>query len=207
MKSDIDLLNLYKEEKTLVIGPMHLRTGLEDFPSFKEWKLDYMKEYAETHDMNNPVSMEEAVALLEAELDAEVDDLLPDEDLAVLTATETPETPDEETEMTDEVTTEVTNAAEVLVGPETTEAEAPAKPKRAKKPAATAAKPKKAKAEKRPPSKAGEAQKVFDRLYPKVLEGKKARKDVIEEFVSKVGLTPNGASTYFQKMKTAYGKK
>lgn len=196
MKSDIDLLNLYKEEKTLVIGPMHLRTGLEDFPSFKEWKLDYMKEYAETHDMDNPVSMEDAVKLLEAELDVEVDDILPEEDLAVLTATETPETHDEEDTMTDEAT----NAAEVLVGPETApevNAEAPVKAKRTKKTAT-----KKVKAEKRPPSKAGEAQKVFDRLYPRVVEGKKARKDVIEELVSKVGLTANGAATYYQKMKS-----
>jgi len=40
------LLELYKEEKALVIGDVHERTGLEDFPSFKDWKEQYMREKA-----------------------------------------------------------------------------------------------------------------------------------------------------------------
>lgn len=204
MKSDIQLFEEYKVEKAIVVGAPDERTGLEDFPSFKEWKLEYMKEYAETHDMENPVSMEEAVALLESELEAAADDdLLSEEDLEALAADKTPETQDEENTMSEDVN--ATEAAEATEATATTEAtEAPAKPKRkstGKKKAV-----KKVAAKKRPPSKAADAQKVFDRLYPKVLEGKKARKDVIEEFVSKVGLTANGAATYFQKLKTAYAK-
>lgn len=192
MKSDIDLMNLYKEEKALVIGSLAERTGLEDFPSYKEWKLEYMKEYAETHDMKNPVSMEEAVRLLEAELDDEDDDLLPDEDLALLANTHEP--PDEEDNMTEEATTNTK--------PEPATTNTPTKPKRAAKKVAA----KKVAAKKRPPSKASAAQKVFDRLYPKVLTGKKARKDVITELTENVGLTANGAATYYQKMLTAAKK-
>lgn len=183
MKSDIDLLNLYKEEKELVIGPQHLRTGLEPFPTFKEWKLAYMKEYAETHDMDNPLSMEEAVKQLEAELDDD-DDLLPEEDLAALVAVDMTMPEEEEPTVTEEATVEAP-------------VEAPSKPKRAK------AAPKRMKAAPRPPSKAKDAQKVFDRMYPKVLTGKKARKDIIDALVEKVGLTANGAATYYQKMKKA----
>ena len=190
MKSTAQLLQDYKDEKTLVIGPEHLRTGLEDFPSFKEWKLEYMKEYALTHDMDNPMSMEDAVAALEAELEADDDELIPDEDLKALAA-DTPETPEEENDMTEETTP----AAEAT--------EAPADTKPAAKPKRKPAAKKKVAAKKRPPSKAKEAEKVFAKLYPKVVEGKKARKDVIDEFVTKVGLTANGAATYYQKLKKA----
>jgi len=202
MKSDAQLLEQYKDEKALVIGGINERTGLEDFPTFKEWKLEYMKEYAETHDMDNPLSMEDAVAALEDELAAD-DELLDEADLAALAADETPET-EEEDPMTDEVTTPAAEAEATPAAPEAT-TEAPAKPKAAKKKAAKKAPVKKVAAKKRPPSKAGEAQKVFDKLYPKVLDGKKTRKDIIDELVGKVGLTANGAATYYQKMKKAAG--
>jgi outer membrane biosynthesis protein TonB len=208
MLTDSQLLNRYKEEKALIIGDVNERTGLEPFPTFKEWKLDYMKEYAGTHDMDNPMKMEDAVAALEAELDEADDDLLPEEDLAALAA-DTPETPEEEDSMTEEVTTPAAEAAEAKPAskPKATKKKVAAKKKPAtkkapaKKPAAKKAPAKKAAAKK---SKAAEAQKVFDRLYPKVLEGKKARKDIIDALVDKVGLTANGAATYYQKMKKAY---
>lgn len=187
MKSDIDLLNLYKEEKTLVIGPEHLRTGLEPFPTFKEWKLEYMKEYVETHDMDNPVSMEEAVKQLEAELDE--DDLLPEDDLKALV--------DEVGEVDED---DVEPVGEAPLEPVEMKPEVPTVRKRKVTKKSTT---KKVAARKRPASKAKDAQKVFDRLYPKVLAGKKARKDVIDELVAKVGLTANGAATYYQKMKKA----
>jgi hypothetical protein len=210
MKSDIDLLNLYKEEKALVIGGPNERTGLEDFPSFKEWKLEYMKEYAETHDMDNPVTMEEAVAALEDELAD--DELLPEEDIAALAAD--PDTPTEEDDMTDETTAADTTPATPEATPEV-ESKSVQKRKAIQKKAAAKKKApaKKVAATKRPPSKAKDAQKVFDRLYPKVVKTaalptgdkkKVTRKHVIDEFVSKVGLTNNGAATYFQRMKKEY---
>lgn len=190
MKSDLDLLEMYKEEKAIVIGGPNERTGLEPFPSFKEWKLEYMKEYIETHDMDNPMSMEDAVAALEAELGDELidDELLDEEDLEAVKAIVQPE--DEEDKMT-----EATEATETPVKePTVTKTE---KPKAAKGKAA-------AKSVAKAPSKASEAQKIFNKMYPQVVDGKKARKDVIEAFVSKAGLTANGASTYYQKFKKSY---
>lgn len=203
MKSDAQLLELYKEEKALIVGGLNERTGLEEFPSFKEWKLEYMKEYAETHDMDNPVSMEEAVAALEAEIEAGDDELLDEADLAALAADETPETEMEST-MTEEVTTPAAEADATPATPEAPAAKPKAKATKKKTAAKKKAPVKKVAAKKKPPSKAGAAQKIFDRLYPKVLDGKKKRKDVIDELVEKAGLTANGAATYYQKMKKAY---
>lgn len=204
MKSDIDLLEMYRDEKSLVIGAVGIRTGLEAFPSFKEWKLEYMKEYAETHDMSNPLSMEEAVNALEKELNESGDDLLDEEEVtSSLTSADeerimamlndSPETPNEENEMTEEIAvTGATNTENPIPG---------APPKKTKvRSTSTPTEP----AAPKPPSMAKEAQKVFDRLYPKVLEGKKARKDVIAEFVEKVGLTKAGANTYYQNMKKKF---
>lgn len=214
MKSNSQLLDMYKEEKALIIGGIKERTGLEEFPSFKEWKLEYMKEYADTHDVENPMSMEEAVTALEAEIEADDDELISDEDLAVLTATN-PNLKNEENEMTEEATKQDAAAEVAEASTETT-----AKPKSkatsksgatkstsTKKPGSkksTSTKTKTPAAAKKPVSKAAEARKVFDRLYPKVLDGSKARKDVIAEFVTKANLTPAGAATYFQKFKKAY---
>lgn len=200
MKSNLELLNMYKEEKNHVIGRPEVRTGLEDFPTFGEWKAEYVHEYNETHET---VSVEEADARFEAEVDSEVDPL--EDELVNMVAemvTENETNPKEESEMTDE-----TNAATVEADANVTET-APAEKPKAKKPAAKktsggskskAAKP----AKKKEPSKADAARKVFTAMYPKVVEGKKARKDVIGAFVEKAGLTPAGAATYYQKMKKA----
>ena len=47
MKNNALLLELYREEKALIIGQDP--TGLEPFPSFPEWKSEYEREYNETH--------------------------------------------------------------------------------------------------------------------------------------------------------------
>lgn len=192
MKSDVDLLNDYKAEKALVIGGPDERTGLEDFPSFKEWKADYVKEYNETH---QTVSVEEADAMFDAAVEEAENEL---EAMAV-------EFDDESTETEDDEMEDVT--AEAPAAP----AEVPAKPKRAakKKVAAkkapakkTAAKkaPVKKKAATRANSKAAKAQTIFTKFY-----GKKTRAEIIEKFIAQAGLTANGAATYYQKMKKAAG--
>jgi hypothetical protein len=47
-----------------------------------------------------------------------------------------------------------------------------------------------------------QAHTIFNRLH-----GKKSRKDIVEEFTSKVGLTPSSASTYYQKFLSDGGAK
>ncbi len=50
----------------------------------------------------------------------------------------------------------------------------------------------------KPASKVDKARKIFDRMYPN-----KSRAEVLKQFQSKtVGLTPAGASTYYQKFKS-----
>lgn len=73
MLSGTDLLNLYKEEKAIVIGGPEVRTGLEYFPSFNKWKVDYTREYLETHET---VSEEEADRIMDkvvADAEAELE--------------------------------------------------------------------------------------------------------------------------------------
>ena len=65
MKNNALLLELYREEKALIIGQEP--TGLEPFPSFPEWKSEYEREYNETH---KTVTTKEADRLAE---DAQVE--------------------------------------------------------------------------------------------------------------------------------------
>ena len=60
MLNNAYLLELYREEKALIIGEEP--TGLEPFPSFREWKSEYRREYNETH---KTVSIKEADRLAE----------------------------------------------------------------------------------------------------------------------------------------------
>jgi hypothetical protein len=204
MKSNLELLNMYKEEKALVIGDLDSRTGLEPFETFAEWKSQYISEYNESHDVKNPISMEDAVALVDEEIDDD-GELLSDEDLKALKTKE-------EVDMSDEVMNEVNEdgVTELTDPMPAVEVEKPKRAKRAPK-ATKAEKPAKAKSVTKPSvkkekafNKAAEARKVFNRLYPQVVEGTKARKDVIAQFTSKCQLSPAGASTYYQKFKAQY---
>lgn len=195
MKSNVDLLNQYKEEKALVIGSEEERTGLEDFPTFKEWKAEYVKEYNETH---VTVDVEDA----DAHFDQIVDEA--DEELEALAAelSDDDVPPEEE----DEDMTEATPAAPTAEKPAAPKKRAPARKKAAAKKKAPAKRAaakkaplkKKAVGKKRASSKTAKAQKIFDRFY-----GKKTRAEIIEKFVAQCDLTANGAATYYQKMKKA----
>lgn len=194
-------LDLYRAEKAALDFPS------DPFMSFSDWDKDYQAEYRKTHvAVDVKTAMREADALVE-EAEAELFN------------------EDEEMQMTEtNLTSGVVGSAPVAVDPEvqaeldnerraaelerkTTaavenprkakpKAKAKAAPKKASKPKAKAkaAKPRVA----RKDNKTAAAQAIFDRMY-----GKKPRKDVIAAFVEKVGLTPNGASTYYQKLKAA----
>ena len=187
MKSNADLLEQYKEEKALVIGDTDERTGLEDFPSFQEWKAEYVREYNDTHET---VTIDEADARADAAVDeaeaelAAVVEALQTEIEAELAAEEE-NTPDEENEMSE---TETTNESTT---PETQ------KPKRATRKKAPLKKPVARKAT-RASSKTKKAQGIFDKFY-----GKKTRAEIIEKFIGQAELTANGAATYYQKFKKA----
>ena len=49
MRTNLELITMYKEEKDLIIGTVDVRTGLEPFPTFKEWKQEYIADYMATH--------------------------------------------------------------------------------------------------------------------------------------------------------------
>lgn len=182
MKPNSELLKMYKEEKSLVIGAPEVRTGLEDFPPFSEWKQQYVDEYNATH---VTVTVEEA--------DAQFDEVV-DEAEAELQAAE-------------EGAQRRGTSNEKELGTEEGAAGAPTRNK-----AGTASKGRGAPTEKKVGrSKSGSrggkrskteiAQSVFNQMYPKVVEGKKKRKDVIDKMVQKAGLTANGAATYYQRFK------
>jgi len=200
------LLLKYKEEKGIVCGGDPLEEAR--FLSFKQWKVEYVQQYVETH---RTVSVDIADKMMEdAQHEADVE-------LAAMAAN-----PQEKQLMTDETTPVaetatdpvVTEAVEVANETETTvtetdtdktETPAPPAPKtkaKAAKKATTkkaAAKPaKKAAAKNQPVTKTSKAQKIFDQHF-----GSKARNEIIKMFMTDVGLTSNGAATYYQKMKKA----
>ena len=199
MRPDNELLELYKVEKAIVIGSINERTGLEAFPEYRDWKTSYLKEYEESH---RTVTVKEAYVEAEAtQQEADGKDDLTDFVNAVLeTLNEKDKTMTEATEAT-ATPTPTDSKPPVAAAAEKRAAKPKAEKPKAVKPAAKPkAAPKKTVA-KKPVSKASLAQKVFDRLYPKVSAGKMSRKDVIGKLVADISLTPNGAATYYQKMK------
>lgn len=193
-----EILDLYRAERAALDMPS------DPFPAFAEWRADYEAEYRKNHVANYKkvdvkVAMAEADALV-AEADAELELFQHAEEIDM-----------SETNVSGvvgsapPVVVDVDAQAPVVAAP----APAPAKRKAAAKPKAKvkAAPKKKAAAKKSKPAKARVARKdnktalaaaIFARMY-----GKKERKDVIAAFVEKVGLTANGASTYYQKLKAA----
>jgi len=51
------------------------------------------------------------------------------------------------------------------------------------------------------PSKASRAMIIMEEQWDDIQSGKIKRKDIIQRFISEVGLTPKGASTYFGNCK------
>jgi len=62
LPSNINLLNLYKVEKEQMDLPSN------PFPSFKDWKADYMIEFIDSHSDSKMVDAETAVDITEKEL-------------------------------------------------------------------------------------------------------------------------------------------
>lgn len=202
MLNGVDLLNRYKDEKAMVIGSEAERTGLEDFPSFKEWKAEYEAEWAETH---VTVDVKEADAMFDAIVDeafeAEEEDSLTaeGEDPADAEADEEEAAPEAEpqTGTQEPAPAPKAKAKPPLKGVKKTDIRKTKKPdvRAVKKPNVKKSPPlKKAKA----PSKADKAKKIFDRYFD---QPKWDRKRIIAKFVSDVQMTPAGASTYYQSFK------
>jgi hypothetical protein len=179
MRTDLELFEMYKEEKALIVGDFQTRTGLEPFPTFKEWKKEYTKDYLETH---QTVSIKDADKIMDSLVDEASDQIEEWEKLLNVTKTDS-------TKRTEKVKAR--------------------KEKKMKK--ATSVKNPKAKTSNstktqvnRKNNKAAASRETFNKMYPDVLAGTIKRKDVIEVFVNKVGLTPAGASTYYQKHKAEF---
>lgn len=190
-----EVLDLYRAERAALDMPS------DPFPEFSVWRADYEAEYRKNHVVNyKRVDVKEAMA----EADALVEEAEAELELFDL---------QEENEMSETNVSGVVGSAPVtgvdLDAQAALDAKREAKnaKRRAQRAAAKAPAKPKAKAKAKAPAKArvarkdnktAQAQAIFARMY-----GKKERKEVIAAFVEKVGLTPNGASTYYQKLKAA----
>lgn len=166
------MLEWYKEEKAIVIGDVNERTGLEDFPSFQEWKAEFQREYDENH---VSVSSEEADAMFEqsvVEADAE---LIPSPNGDIVKPTR---------KEVIKMNTTQTSTSTGAVKPAAVKPAKPATPAASAAPVAAA------------PSKSQIAQAIFVEEYPKGT----ARKDIIKRFINEANLTDSGAATYFQNL-------
>ena len=188
MRTDLEIFEMYKVEKAMVVGDLNERTGLEAFPTFKNWKEAYVKDYLRNH---VEVSTKEADKLMDAAVE------LAEEELALM-----------EAEGATEAELEA-GAAKLAKAQEQKEAaQAEKKAKRAAKRKASGTRKTKAKTvkkakgtgAKRKVNKAAKAREIFAELYPQVVAGDIKRKDVIEKFLE-AGLTKAGSSTYYQKFK------
>ena len=195
MKSKAELLELYKEEKALVIGAPDERTGLEEFPDFQTWVAQYEAEYNETHvtvDTKDADKLaDETVAEADAELEKMVDELAPE--LDELEAAEAEEA-EEEDEKEPAPSEPKGPALEPVIG-------GPVKPKAAPKKRSTRkAAPKKTAAKKatKKVTKKAKGEKIFTKHFGKAGW---TRAKIINKLVAEAGLTHNGAATYYQTMK------
>lgn len=192
MLNNAELLAKYKEEKDLVCQGDPLEE--HRFPTFRAWKVDYVREYLETH---QTVSVELADKIMEAaQTEADVELLL-----ATISSKEKDMT-DETTTVTEPTEAAVTGTVNATETAAETAAETPTEaPKAAAKGKGKKATTKKAAAKPaaapKPESKMSKARKIFEKYY-----GKKTRAEVIKLFISDAGCTANGAATYYQKMKS-----
>ncbi len=196
MLNTVDLLNKYKDEKALVIGSEAERTGLEDFPSWKEWKAEYEKEWAECH---VTVDIEDADAYFDAIAEAAEEELGDTEFEA--TAEESDEDEEEVVETAPEPEVKKAVKAKVIGRTKMQKAVNKAKKtdvRKVKKPDVRKVKKPDVRKLKAPFSKTEKAQKIFTRFHGKPNWD---RKRMIAKFVAEVGLTPAGASTYYAKFK------
>ena len=187
MRSDLEIFEMYKEEKALVVGDLNERTGLEPFPTFKNWKEAYIKDYLRNH---VEVSEKEADRLMDAAVE------LAEEELELLEKEGASAAEVEEAGIRVAAAKEKAKESKAAL-----KAKRAAKRKpRAKKAKATVAKKAKGTGEKRKVNKASIARGIFKEMYPKVEAGELKRKDVIAKFLE-AGLTAAGSSTYYQKFK------
>lgn len=203
MLTNNELLELYRMEKRDLDDPLY---G-PPFPSFREWKQQYVVEYRQTH---ITVSVDLADQMMEDVLteadqwlvDATNEEVMKmDENTTVVESTPVePVVRRAYSDLTDEERAQL--RAEIDAGqpkarkmPKAIDYPLPSL-KRGRKPNPN--KVVKAAATPRGDSKASKAREYFAANF-----GSKARKDIVAYFVSDLGLTANGAATYYQKFKAA----
>lgn len=200
MLTNNELLELYRMEKRDLDDPLY---G-PPFPSFREWKHQYMVEYRATH---ITVSVDLADQMMEDVL-TEADQWLVDatnEEVDKMTDVNAVETVAPDVRAYSELTDEERNAVSQRVAAGRPRARKMLKAlgyplpelKRGRKPNPEKAL-KKAAATPRAESKASKARAYFDANF-----GTLARKDIVTYFVNDLGLTANGAATYYQKFKSS----
>jgi hypothetical protein len=186
-----DMLELYRAEKEAMDFPC------DPFMSFADWKKEYVAEYRRNHvTVDVKVAMAEADRIVQ-EAEAELDGFLNTDEEIEMTESTNVATTNETTSALDanldeQAKRDARNARrrELRAAKKAAEAK-PEKPKAAPK-AKAASKARTPRSE----SKTAKAREVFTRMY-----GNHPRKDVIDAFINEVGLTANGASTYYQKLK------
>lgn len=190
-----EILEMYRAERSALDMPS------DPFPAFADWRAEYEEEYRKNHVANYKrvdvkVAMREADALVE-EAEAELEMINHEEEMEMnetnvsgVVAAVAPLNVDVDAQAPVEAVAPKAKR-KVAAKPKAKVKAAPKKKAAAKK----VAKPAKARVA-RKDNKTAAAQAIFTRMY-----GKKERKDVIAAFIEKVGLTPNGASTYYQKLK------
>ena len=169
MLSNIDLLDMYKAEKADMNDVV-----VNDFPSFKEWKAEFITEYDNTH---HTVGVEEAVQ----ESDKIVDSALKELD-------NRPEVNPKQKKETTMTTATAT--------PSATSVAAPSKPRKTK-----ATKAAKATSVKKPASKMHQAEVMFKQMISRKTKAIPGRGKVIAKFQERLGMSSAGASTYYYNIK------
>jgi len=182
-----DLLELYRAEKEAFDWPC------DPFMSFKEWKKEYEIEYKKNHvTVDIRVAMREAEAIVQ-KAEAELGGFL--------------STHEEEIMMSENTNVEIGTETNTVVDANLDEQakrdarNARRREQRQAKKAEAPAKPAKVKAEPKPRTPRSDSKTALARVVFARMHGNSPRKDVIAAFISEVGLTANGASTYYQKLK------
>jgi len=169
LRNDL-LLDQYKEEKSLIVGD----DLFETFPTFREWKGEYVREYVQTH-RTVPVDLADIL----------MDHIQRQADVELIQLTE------RDTNMSKKSTSESENKTEQYmnkfmknVNNENTTSNKKSTAKKS--------------GEGRDLSncKTTKCRKIFSTHF-----GKKSRKEIVEMFIRDGGTTENGAKTYYQNFK------
>lgn len=153
MRTELELFEMYKEEKSLIIGDFKTRTGLESFPDFKDWKREYLEDYFKLH---VAVSKKEADRIMDEAVEAADEEL----EAMLLRSMKVKDEP---------IKQRKTKAIKA--------------PKVKKSKAVSVKSTVKGTGTKRTVNKAAITRDIFTAEYPRVVTGEISRKDIITKFI------------------------